>query len=141
MKLGLYSRSIPESLVLVEYVDEAFSRPPLLPTEPHDRATCLLLGSLRRSKVCAAVLDVLLVDGGWWRGAEGGICDGDTGNLLLLEGQLKWKRFFRGDAIGLVGITAGGMAHWLGDCEVTLVADEEFPGLCRWAKATSRRRT
>ena len=31
----------------------------------------------------------------------------------------------------------GGLSHWLPDefCGVTLVADKEFPGVCRWAKA------
>jgi glutathione S-transferase len=61
------------------------------------------------------------------------------GNLLLLETQLKGGRYFGGDSIGLVDIAASGIAYWLGVfeeiCGVTLVSNEEFPGLTSWAKA------
>uniref|UniRef100_A0A8R7Q087 GST C-terminal domain-containing protein n=2 Tax=Triticum TaxID=4564 RepID=A0A8R7Q087_TRIUA len=60
-------------------------------------------------------------------------------NLLLLEGQLKGKRFFGGDSIGLVDIAASGLARWLQAFEdisgVDLLTNEEFPALHRWAKA------
>ncbi|EMS52982.1 hypothetical protein TRIUR3_21696 [Triticum urartu] len=59
-------------------------------------------------------------------------------NFALLEAQLEGRRFFGGDAIGLVDIAACGFAHWLGVfeevAEVRLVTEDEFPRFCRWAK-------
>ena len=59
-------------------------------------------------------------------------------SLTLLQEHLGDRRFFGGDCVGLVDIAASGLAHWLGVMEeisgVTVVTDEEFPALRRWAK-------
>ena len=60
-------------------------------------------------------------------------------NLSLLEAQLEGRRFFGGDAIGLVDIAGSALAHWLGAVEevgraAPLLTDEAYPALCRWAK-------
>ncbi|XP_044354690.1 probable glutathione S-transferase [Triticum aestivum] len=92
-------RSIRESLFIVEYVDEAFHGPPHLPADIHNRAT---------SRFWAHFIDQKVARPFWmsfWPTADGGEEQKEgsvkeaKGNLLLLEGQLKGKCFFGGDAM------------------------------------------
>ena len=52
--------------------------------------------------------------------------------------KLGGRRFFGGDRVGFLDVAASGLAHWLGVFEemagVTLLAEDEHPALCRWAR-------
>jgi len=57
--------------------------------------------------------------------------------LKFLEEELKEKRFFGGESIGMVDIVASVIAFWLGVFEeasgVKLLTTEKFPKLCNWS--------
>ncbi|CAM0885143.1 unnamed protein product [Alopecurus aequalis] len=125
--------AICESLVIVEYVDEAFDGPPLLPSDPLARAAARFWARFLDDKAMWVALwtEAGETQAAWAREAKE--------NLTLLEAQLpEGKRFFGGDAIGFLDIAVGGIAHLLGVLEeiagVRLLAEEDHPALCRWTR-------
>lgn len=129
-------RSLSESLVILEYIDESFHGPPILPADPYDRAVARFWAQFIDQKFGRFNFWIPFVQ------MEGNMQDcfvrEAKENLALLEGQLKGRRFFGGDAIGFLDIAACLIAHWLGAfeevCGVTLATDEEFPALCEWRR-------
>ncbi|CAO2196239.1 unnamed protein product [Urochloa humidicola] len=129
-------RAVCESLVIVQYVDEAFQGPPLLPADPYGRTQARFWASFIDDEFSRPFLLSFWMEDGP-RKQE--FVKEAQGNLALLEGQLQQgKRFFGGDAVGLVDIAASGLALWVGVFEevagVRLLSSEEYPALCRWAE-------
>ncbi|KAK1669900.1 hypothetical protein QYE76_058059 [Lolium multiflorum] len=126
--------AICESLVIVEYIDECFAGPPLLPADPHGRATARFWAQFIDEKCMKSLWAALWMEPG--EGQRKSMVEA-KGSLALLQEHLGDTRFFGGDSVGLVDIAASGIAHWLGVMEeisgVTVVTDEEFPALRRWA--------
>ncbi|KAM0865101.1 hypothetical protein ACQ4PT_043501 [Festuca glaucescens] len=90
--------AVCESLVIVEYVDEAFDGPPLLPPEPLARATARFWARFLDDKYFKAMWVALWTEPGESQAASAREA---KESLTLLEEQLpEGKRFFGGDAIG-----------------------------------------
>ncbi|KAK7850757.1 glutathione s-transferase u8 [Quercus suber] len=57
--------------------------------------------------------------------------------LEFLENELKEKRYFGGETVGLLDIAANTIGYWLGVFEeasgVEMLTREKFPKLCNWA--------
>uniref|UniRef100_A0ACD5XHX2 Uncharacterized protein n=1 Tax=Avena sativa TaxID=4498 RepID=A0ACD5XHX2_AVESA len=126
---------ICESLLIVEYVDEVFDGPSLLPSDPLARAAARFWASFMDKEFSESMWMALWTDGE----ARAAAARETKANLTLIEGQLtEGKRFFGGDTIGYLDIALSGIAHWIGVFEeiagVRLLTEEEHPALCRWAK-------
>ncbi|CAO2187864.1 unnamed protein product [Urochloa humidicola] len=132
-------RAICESLVIVEYVDEAFhgggTAPRLLPADPYDRATARFWADFATKK-CLTPLWLSM----WTNGEEQERFVRETREgMAILESELDGKRFFGGDAIGFVDLAACTLAYWRELLEeatgVRVMPDDgEYPALRRWAK-------
>ncbi|XP_047061188.1 glutathione transferase GST 23-like [Lolium rigidum] len=130
--------AICESLVIVEYVDEAFDGPPLLPSEPLARAAARFWASFVDKQFRESWIAMFSSDGE----AQVVAAREVKANLTLIEGQLpEGKTFFGGDSVGYLDIVLGGIAHWMEMFEeitgVPLLPEEEHQALRRWARAST----
>ncbi|KAJ1287065.1 hypothetical protein BS78_03G402000 [Paspalum vaginatum] len=126
--------AISESLVIAEYIDEAFDGPPLLPADPYDRAMARFWADFIDNKLTKPFFMSLWVEGEARKGYE------KEGKelLALLEAQLKGKRFFGGDRPGYLDVAASVLGPWRIAIEelmgVAVLNEDEHPALCQWAK-------
>ncbi|KAL6641362.1 hypothetical protein ACP70R_019543 [Stipagrostis hirtigluma subsp. patula] len=134
-------KPICESLVIVQYIDEAFAStgPSLLPVDPYERAIARFWA--------AFIDDKLLVP---WKQAFSGKTEEekDQGRKQLLaavetlEGGLmecsKGKPLFGGDSVGYLDVVLGGLLSWLHGtealCGVELFDAGRTPLLSAWAE-------
>ncbi|XP_074340239.1 putative glutathione S-transferase [Apium graveolens] len=125
-------KPICESLVILEYIDETWkSGPSILPKDPYAKAMARFWANFIDDKCIAAMRRIR-------RGSEGQekAIEELTEHLKELENELKGKKFFGGDEIGLVDITANVLALWLGVLlelmGIELLTKEKFPRFCEW---------
>ncbi|XP_059296430.1 probable glutathione S-transferase [Lycium ferocissimum] len=123
-------KPIVESLVIIEYIDEAFEGPCILPKDPYERAIARFWAKFLDEKCLPAAWKAL-----WSKGEEK---DKEEAYEVfkVLNNELKDKKFFGGDKIGFVDIAANFIGFWIGIVEeatgIVLVTSEKFPHLCAW---------
>ncbi|XP_062203835.1 uncharacterized protein LOC133906065 [Phragmites australis] len=134
-------RAVCESLVVVQYVDEAWAgtEPPLLPADAHDRAT---------ARFWAAYIDdkfFLAWRGLFWSTTEEKKPEAFKNVVPVVETLeqafrecSKGKAFFGGDAVGLVDVALGSFLVWIKVVDevgsTNLLDEDKFPGLAAWAE-------
>ncbi|XP_060202103.1 probable glutathione S-transferase [Lycium barbarum] len=124
-------KSICESMVIVEYIDETFEGPPILPKDPYDRAIARFWAKFFEGKG-PSVGKVFLLKGKEQEKAKEEACE----MLEILDNELNDKKFFVGNKFGFADIAANAAALWVGVFEeasgVVLATREKFPNFCRW---------
>ncbi|KAI9079611.1 hypothetical protein K1719_038438 [Acacia pycnantha] len=125
-------KPICESLVIVEYVDEAWNGYPILPSDPYHRAQARFWSKFMDDKVFPALFKAAWNpnDREREKGAE------EAREVLkILENELKGK-FFNGDSVGLVDIATLFIAFWLPLLQeaggLDLYSGEKYPKLEKW---------
>ncbi|OIT18826.1 PREDICTED: probable glutathione S-transferase [Nicotiana attenuata] len=124
-------KPIVESMVILEYIDETFEGPSILPKDPYDRALARFWAKFFGDKVAAVVNTFFRKGEEQEKGKEE-----VYGMLKDLDNELKDKKFFVGDKFGFADIAANLVGFWLGVFEeasgVVLVTSENFPNFCKW---------
>ncbi|XP_049407167.1 probable glutathione S-transferase [Solanum stenotomum] len=123
---------ICESMVILEYIDETFEGPSILPKDPYDRAIARFWAKFL-DDTCIPLLGKVL----FGKGEEAEKSKKEFGGLLkILDNEFKDKKFFVGDNFGFADVAANFMAFWFGILEeasgVVLVTSEKFPNFCGW---------
>ncbi|XP_042500994.1 probable glutathione S-transferase [Macadamia integrifolia] len=125
-------KTIIESIVILEYIEETWKGYSLLPEDPYQKAIARFWAKFIDEKCWTAVWIAC-----WSEGKEQEKAMEEAWeHLRTLENELKGKKFFGGETIGFVDIAANFIAFWVGVFEevtgIKLLDEEKLPILCRW---------
>ncbi|XP_022924322.1 probable glutathione S-transferase [Cucurbita moschata] len=125
-------KPIAEPLVILEYIDEVWKQNPLLPQDPYQRAVARFWIKFAEDKVLPSTKNAFV-----WGDTREEAIGKALENWKLLEEELKGKRFFGGESVGIVDIVVGWIAFSLTAMEEMvgprlLVTQERFPLLSKW---------
>ncbi|PIN08263.1 Glutathione S-transferase [Handroanthus impetiginosus] len=125
-------KPIAESLVILEYIDETWEGPAIFPKDPYERA---------QARFLAKFLDETFFPPMWKaccsRGEERQKAKEEAIELLgFLDNEIKGKKFFGGDSIGLVDIVGNLVAYWCGILGeivgIEFVPKDKYPNFFKW---------
>ncbi|XP_057751620.1 probable glutathione S-transferase parA [Arachis stenosperma] len=132
-------RPISESLIIVQYIDEAWSnnKSPLLPSDPYQRANARFWADYIDKKIYSTGRLVWGTTGEVQEKAKEELRE----SFRVLEKELAEKTYFGGDMFGLVDVALIPFYSWFYTLETTanFSITEEFPRLVSWAKRCMQR--
>ncbi|KAK0579891.1 hypothetical protein LWI29_033149 [Acer saccharum] len=126
-------KSICESLVIVEYIDEVWhDRAPLLPSDPYQRSQARFWADFVDKKIYGTGRRVRTVKGEDKEIAKKELIE----YLKTMEGELGDKHFFGGDTIGFVDVALVPITSWFYTYETlgNFSIETECRKLIAWAK-------
>ncbi|MCD7465996.1 hypothetical protein HAX54_002305 [Datura stramonium] len=128
-------KTIVESLVILEYIDETWKEgTPLLPKDSYQRAIARFWAKFIDEK-CFPEIQKLC------RGSkqEKEKARVELSKLLkILDNEVKDKKFFGGDRVGFVDVVSILITYWLEVMQeavnVEVLTNDEFPNISAWAE-------
>ncbi|KAK0600832.1 hypothetical protein LWI29_018805 [Acer saccharum] len=130
--LPMIQENHPPKDKLTTKFQDTWNHNPLLPQDPYHKATARFWVKFGDDKVIPSIWSAFLKQG---KEQEDAI-DEAIENLKLLEEQLKGKKFFGGDKIGLTDLALGWLANLVPVFEqivgMKIIDEERFPSLLAW---------
>nr|ALZ41813.1 glutathione s-transferase 3 [Cicer arietinum] len=127
-------KPVSESLIILEYIDETWKQNPILPSDPYKKALAHFWSKFIDDKFLSAIKKAIFTIDEKER--ENGIEETEVA-LQFLENEIKDK-FFGGEDIGFVDISAVLIAYWLPIVQevvgLNLFTHEKFPKLYKWSQ-------
>ncbi|KAF8102714.1 hypothetical protein N665_0196s0009 [Sinapis alba] len=129
-------KTILESQVILEYIDETWKHNPLLPQDPYERSKARFLAKLVDEQIIpAGFVSMARADE---KGRE--VLAEQTRELIMnVEKELVGKDFFGGKTVGFLDLVAGSVIPfclergWEG-IGLEVISEEKFPEYKRWVK-------
>ncbi|PIN06114.1 Glutathione S-transferase [Handroanthus impetiginosus] len=125
-------KPIAESLVILEYIDETWEGPAILPKDPYERAQARFWAKFLDEKCIPAMWKAC-----WSTGDEREKAREEVIEILgILDNEIKGKKFFGGDNIGLVDIAGNLIGYWFGIITelagLEIVTEDKLPNFRKW---------
>ncbi|XP_072980454.1 glutathione transferase GST 23-like [Typha angustifolia] len=126
-------KQLAESLVIVEYVDEAWKDGyPIMPKDPYERAQARFWAKYAEDKCLPAFFAVYFTTGE----AQMKALQETKESFKSLEKALEGKKFFGGETIGYLDVVVGWFPFWVRIIEeiagVDIVNGEDLPLMNAW---------
>ncbi|KZV18548.1 putative glutathione S-transferase [Dorcoceras hygrometricum] len=126
-------KAIAESLVIIQYIEETWENgPSLLPKNPYDRAVARFWAKYFDETCIPAMLKASKTAGEEREKAKEEAIE----LLKFLDNEVKGKKFFGGDTIGLVDIALSFGSYWFDIISeivgLELITKDKLPNLCQW---------
>ncbi|KAJ8635158.1 hypothetical protein MRB53_009425 [Persea americana] len=125
-------KPIAESVVILEYIEETWKQNPFLPQDPYERATVRFWAKFIEEKCTLQIWKACWSEG---KEQEKAVQEG-LESLKTLETALQGKKFFGGEAIGLVDILTIFLAYLVEVVQevvgISFIDGDKLPVLHQW---------
>ncbi|KAK8628094.1 hypothetical protein V6N13_063806 [Hibiscus sabdariffa] len=127
---------ISESTVILEYIDDTWKQNPLLPEDPVERARQRFWAKFNEEKLLPTIWAIFTTEGKDLEEAMAAWME----NLKFVEEELKGKKLFGGEKLGVADLVFGWLANLIGIFEEVSglkIVDERYPLLLTWMQVFS----